>query len=120
MGFPGFPCINILFQDLFNVFVLPEFRRRGIGQQFLDWGMSKADELGLEFFLDATPPGKPLYEANGFVIVEENVTAPTKDNPDEKWKQMEEKVSPFTFWLMWRPVGGKYEDGKTVKPWENN
>lgn len=82
--------------------------------------MNKADDLGLELFLDATPPGKPLYEANGFVVVEENVTAPSIDNPDEKWKEMEKKVSPFTFWLMWRPVGGKYEEGRTVKPWEND
>lgn len=105
-------------QDLFNVFTHPDYRRRGVGQQVMDWGMKKADELGLEFFLDATPPGRPLYEANGFIYAEENVTAPTTDNPDERWKETEEKVGPFTFWLMWRPAGGRYEEGKTIKPWE--
>lgn len=70
----------------------------------MDRVMEKADELALEIFLDATPPGKPLYEANGFVCVEENVTAPTTDHPDDKWREIEEKVSPFTFWLMRRPV----------------
>lgn len=85
----------------------------------MDWGMKKADELGLEFFLDATPMGKPLYEKSGFIHVEENTTKPTTDQPDEKWKEMEKKVPPFTFWLMWRPAGGKYEEGKTVKPWES-
>ncbi|EMR70222.1 putative gnat family protein [Eutypa lata UCREL1] len=104
--------------NLFNVFTHPDYRRRGVGQQVMDWGMKKADELGLEFFLDATPPGRPLYEANGFIYAEENVTAPTTDNPDERWKETEEKVGPFTFWLMWRPAGGRYEEGKTIKPWE--
>ncbi|KAK2595491.1 hypothetical protein QQS21_006766 [Conoideocrella luteorostrata] len=105
-------------RDLFNVFTHPDYRGRGIGQQFTNWGMMKADELGLEFFLDATLPGKPLYEANRFICVEENATAPTTSNADDKWREIEAKVSPFTFWLMWRPVGGKYEEGKTVKPWE--
>ncbi|RYP19388.1 hypothetical protein DL765_003361 [Monosporascus sp. GIB2] len=103
---------------LFNVFTHPDYRRRGVGQQLMDWGMKKADELGLELFLDSTPQGRPLYEANGFIYVEENVITPTTDNPDEKWKETEDKVGPFTFWLMWRPVGGRYEEGKTAKPWE--
>ncbi|KAK2600554.1 hypothetical protein N8I77_010079 [Diaporthe amygdali] len=118
-GRPRFEAAQRPHLYLFNVFVHPDFRRKGVGQKFLDWGMNRADELGLEFFLDATPQGKPLYDANGFIVVEENVTAPTTDNPDEKWKETEEKVSPFTFWLMWRPVGGKYEEGKTIKPWES-
>ncbi|KAI0173196.1 acyl-CoA N-acyltransferase [Hypoxylon sp. FL1284] len=103
---------------LFIIFTHPDHRRRGVGQQFMDWGMKKADELGLEFFLDSTPYGRPLYEANGFVYIEENVNIPMTDAPDEKWKEVQDKVGPFTFWLMWRPVRGKYVEGKTVKPWE--
>lgn len=89
---------------LFNVFIHPDYRRHGAGQQVLDWGMKKADELGLDVFLDATPPGKPLYEANGFICLKENITKPTMENPDEKWKEMENKVGAFTFWLMQRPA----------------
>ncbi|KAI0384886.1 acyl-CoA N-acyltransferase [Hypomontagnella monticulosa] len=103
---------------LFIIFTHPDYRRKGVGQQFMDWGMKKADEMGVDFFLDSTPYGRPLYEANGFVYIEENVNIPVTDTPDEKWKEVEEKVGPFTFWLMWRPVGGKYEEGKTIKPWE--
>ncbi|RYO78152.1 hypothetical protein DL766_009344 [Monosporascus sp. MC13-8B] len=103
---------------LFIIFTHPDYRRKGVGQQFMDWGKNKADELGLEFFLDSTPYGRPLYEANNFVYIEENLNIPKKDDPDEKWKEVEEKVGPFTFWLMWRPVGGNYEEGKTIKPWE--
>lgn len=82
--------------------------------------MGEADRLGYEFFLDSTPYGRPLYEANGFVYIQENFNLPKMDHPDDKWKEVEEKVGGFIFWLMWRPVGGKYEKGKTIKPWENN
>ncbi|KAK7955820.1 GNAT family acetyltransferase [Apiospora aurea] len=64
-----------------------------------------------------TPPpyGRLLYEANGFRYIEENVNIPVSDEPDEEWKRMEEKVGPFTFWLMWRPVNGVYEGRETPK-----
>jgi hypothetical protein len=73
--------------------------------------------MGLEFCLDATPVGKPLYDKNGFVLVKENKILPRTENPDKAWKEIEAKVGPFTFWTMWRPVGG-YVEGKTMKPWE--
>jgi hypothetical protein len=76
--------------------------------------MKKADEMGVDFFLDSTPYGKPLYEANGFVCIEENVNHPKRENPDEKWKELEEKVGPFTFWLMWKPVSCRCEAGQTI------
>ncbi|KAI1500855.1 acyl-CoA N-acyltransferase [Biscogniauxia marginata] len=99
---------------LFIIFTHPDYRRRGVSQQFLNWGMKKADELGLEIYLDSTPHGKPLYEVNGFTCLDENFIKPQRDNPDEKWKEIEQKVGPFTFWLMWRPVGGKHETGKIL------
>lgn len=72
----------------------------------MDAGLAKADALGLDTFLDSTPPGRPLYEKNDFIYVQENPNIPHNDNPDEKWKEMEEKVGPFTFWLMRRPAKG--------------
>ncbi|TGJ78981.1 hypothetical protein E0Z10_g9780 [Xylaria hypoxylon] len=92
---------------LFIIFTHPDYRRKGVGQQFMDWGLKKADDTGVDFYLDSTPYGRPLYEANGFTYIEENINIPTTENPDEKWKEIENKVGPFTFWLMWRPVGGK-------------
>lgn len=87
---------------------------------FMDWGMQKADELGYEFFLDSTPYGRPLYEANSFVYVEENVNHPQTDNPDDKWREIDQKVGPFTFWLMKRPDGGELGAGKNVKSLQLN
>ncbi|KAK7738453.1 hypothetical protein SLS53_005972 [Cytospora paraplurivora] len=100
---------------LFIIFTHPDYRRKGVGQQFMDWGLKKADELQYDFYLDSTPYGRPLYEANGFIYLKENVNHPETDNPDEAWKQIEEKVGPFTFWLMVRRFGGN-ENVKTVKP----
>ncbi|KAK8014811.1 hypothetical protein PG990_008107 [Apiospora arundinis] len=51
---------------LFIIFTHPDYRLQGVGQQFMNWGMKKADELGFDFYLDSTPYGRPLYEANGF------------------------------------------------------
>ncbi|KAI1361536.1 acyl-CoA N-acyltransferase [Xylaria arbuscula] len=90
---------------LFIIYTHPDYRRKGVGQQFMDWGIKKADEMGVDFYLDSTPYGRPLYEANGFTYIEENVNIPKSDSPDEKWKEIEKKVGPFTFWLMVRPFG---------------
>ncbi|KAI0866738.1 acyl-CoA N-acyltransferase [Xylaria cubensis] len=103
---------------LFIIFTHPDYRRQGVGQQVMDWGKAKADELGLEFFLDATEAGRPLYEVNGFIPIQENPNHPQKENPDDKWTETEKKIGRFSLCLMWRPVGGKYEEGKTIKPWE--
>lgn len=88
---------------LFIIYTHPDYRRKGVGQQFMDWGIKKADEMEVDFYLDSTPYGKPLYEVNGFEYIEENVNHPKRENPDEAWKEVEKKVAPFTFWLMCRP-----------------
>ncbi|KAI3390600.1 hypothetical protein diail_9101 [Diaporthe ilicicola] len=92
---------------LFIIFTHPDYRRQGVGQQFMDWGLEKAKVLGYDFYLDSTPYGRPLYEANGFSYIEENINHPQIDSPDEGWKNVEEKVGPFTFWLMWKATGDK-------------
>jgi GNAT superfamily N-acetyltransferase len=102
--------------DLFIIYTHPEYRRKGVGQQFMDWGMKKADEMGLEMFLDSTPVGRPLYEANQFIMVKENIIIPQTDSPDEAWKELEKQTGPVPFYLMWRPAGGWRED--SILPWE--
>ncbi|RWA11667.1 hypothetical protein EKO27_g3424 [Xylaria grammica] len=98
---------------LFIIFTHPDYRRRSIGQQLIDWGIKKSNKTGLDIFLDATPYGRPLYEVNGFEYVEENVNVPLTENPDDAWKEMEEKVGPFTFWLMRRPARRGESNPKT-------
>lgn len=91
--------------DLFVLFTHPDYRRKGVGQQLLNWGIEQADELRLDIFLDSTSPGRPLYEVNGFSYLQKNNTIrPRKDRPDRQWQELEKKVGEIIFWPMKRPV----------------
>ncbi|KAF4983788.1 hypothetical protein FZEAL_872 [Fusarium zealandicum] len=94
------------------------FRRQGIADLIMEWGKQKADEMGVEMWLDSTEYGVPLYKKHGFTVVNVNPLKPTKAAPGEAWKKIDEELQPMTFWQMWRPVGGDYGEGETVKPWE--
>ncbi|KAF7330147.1 putative gnat family protein [Mycena sanguinolenta] len=118
LGEPRTRCGQRPHVYLLSIFTHPEYRRRGVAQQSMDWGMKRADELGLEMFLEAGEHGRALYETNGFAYVEEILLDVTTDTPDERWVEMQQLAGTTTAWLMWRPVGGHYEEGKTAKPWE--
>lgn len=105
-------------------FVKPEYRRRGIAKLCMEWGVRKADEQGLESWLDSSNLGRGLYPQFGFVHVTEKsveVKEPDRlsDADKAEWEEMRELVLPLHFEAMWRPAGGKYVEGVTVKPWED-
>ncbi|TQS33217.1 hypothetical protein Golomagni_06446 [Golovinomyces magnicellulatus] len=91
-------------QYLFIIFTHPSYRRQGVGQQLMDACLANAEEHGLDTYLDSTPVGRPFYEVNGFQYIQENTTAPQNNSPDAEWKEMDDKVGPFTFWLMLKPL----------------
>lgn len=81
-------------------------------------GIKEADRLNLETFIEATDDGKPCYEASGFVYMGTNYWEAAKRNPSERWKELERYFqTPIHTYLMWRPVGGRFVEGKTVVPW---
>ncbi|KAF4264246.1 hypothetical protein CNMCM8714_007639 [Aspergillus fumigatus] len=49
----------------------PEYAGQGLASKLLRWGLERADEVGLETYLSASPAGRPLYEKFGFRVVEE-------------------------------------------------
>ena len=49
----------------------PDHHRRGAGTMLVKWGTDKADELGLESYLEGSSQGRPLYERHGFQPVRE-------------------------------------------------
>ncbi|KAH7121841.1 acyl-CoA N-acyltransferase [Dactylonectria estremocensis] len=102
--------LNILFTH-------PDYRRRGVADLMLAWGIQRADEMGVEMWLDSTACGVPVYLKHGFLVVNENRVRPTKDEAGEAWRKLDQELQPMAFWQMWRPVGGIYDEGKTVKPW---
>ncbi|KAF2683304.1 hypothetical protein K458DRAFT_452810 [Lentithecium fluviatile CBS 122367] len=103
--------LNILFTH-------PDYRRKGIGSMLVQWGIDTAKSLGVEFWLNSTSVGKPLYDKFGFELVKKNTLVPKTENPDEMWQQTKEKFGEIIFWTMWLPKEGAIDPGNTVRPWE--
>jgi GNAT superfamily N-acetyltransferase len=49
----------------------PDFRRKGLASRLMEWGTQKADEKGVEMYLDSSKMGRPLYEKFGWIAHEE-------------------------------------------------
>ena len=98
--------INICFVD-------PERRHEGVGNLMIKWGLQKADEMGLETWVESSQDGIDFYKANGFQHVEDEILDPVvedSDTPDlvkvkETWRK--KRLIPFRVGIMMRPVGGK-------------
>lgn len=84
----------------------------------MEWGNDKADKLGVESFVESTEDGKPLYDGYGFATMNDFNLEPTKSNPGPEWQKTAKTLLPMHGYFMWRPILGKYEEGKTVIPWE--
>ncbi|KAI2785978.1 hypothetical protein POX_h09743 [Penicillium oxalicum] len=52
--------------------VHPSYQRRGLASKLLHWGLKRADQEGVETYLAASPDGKPVYERNGFELVDKS------------------------------------------------
>ena len=50
---------------------LENHMRRGAGSMLVRWGCEKADEAGVQAFLEASPMGAPMYARHGFELVKE-------------------------------------------------
>lgn len=90
----------------------------------MDYFMGKADALSLECYLEGSVVGTPLYLQKGFVLLERPVMVfsqyppqDQKDSPSEEWKRFVSGLHAEPVAIMWRPVTGEYEEGKTVLPW---
>ncbi|KAF2174581.1 hypothetical protein K469DRAFT_717608 [Zopfia rhizophila CBS 207.26] len=101
--------------DLLSIVVLPAYRRRGVGRMMMRWGTTKADELGIEIVISSLPFAREAYERCGFGTIE--VIRPDVDvpKPSERWKELQE--DDLSGFLMWRPVGHDYVEGKDKAPW---
>lgn len=73
------------------------YQRQGAGQLIMDWGVSKAEELGYQSILESTRFGYGLYERNGY-------------NGERTWLEVPEKWfwrTPVQYWFMHRPAPGE-------------
>jgi ribosomal protein S18 acetylase RimI-like enzyme len=57
--------------DLEIVGTAPKFQRQGAGSKLLQYGCERANEQGVQAFLEASPDALPLYQKFGFRIAAE-------------------------------------------------
>ena len=100
------------------MFTHPEYRLQGVADELMKWGLQKADKLGVEMWLNASPGAVSLYKKHGFIMILENDLNPSEDQPSEEWNEMKTRLKLDPAFVMWRPPGGIYVEGRTVKSWE--
>lgn len=65
----------------------PDYARRGVGRQILDWAESQARSAGFNRVeLMATPSGRPFYSACGYQELEEIVAAADSETNVPGWR----------------------------------
>jgi hypothetical protein len=77
----------------------PEWQGKGAAGRLMRWGLEKADEDGVESYLEASPDGKPIYEHFGFREAERLVV-------DLEWKENALGEKEFVEVMMVRPGKG--------------
>ncbi|KAI5923503.1 hypothetical protein F4810DRAFT_209018 [Camillea tinctor] len=103
--------------ELEQLVVHPDHRRRGAGRMLTNWGIKKADELGVETCVESVPFAIPIYEKYGFGNIdglEPDVAVP---NPSERWQDYAK--DDLRVVIMWRPVGHDYRPGVDTAPWKD-
>lgn len=100
--------------------VVPAHRRRGVGSLIMAAGISQADSLNVECWLEATAMGKPLYEKHGFRSLLGFTVDMERKNASFLWKRAQHELTPSPISGMWRPKGGVWEtaEGTVKMPWD--
>lgn len=80
----------------------------------MEWGLKKADELGVEMWIDSTPFGLPLYKKHGLVVVRETVLEPKTEHPDDEWNRIKDEFGRVVVTNLWRPAYGKLREGQAI------
>lgn len=60
----------------------------------MDWGIEKADGLGVDAYVEATETGRLLYEKYGFMTYYKVVVNTSIETSCTTWKDLEETLSP--------------------------
>lgn len=79
----------------------------------MDWGMNKADELGLETFVEASPLGHELYSKYGFRAERVVELSPAMQSDqienNEEWTACRQLTSQTNFAILRRPIRGEVD-----------
>ena len=60
----------------------------------MEWGVKKADEIGVDSFIEASQMGMHLDKKFGFVTVTEALTDTNISSPSEEWQDMVTRFPP--------------------------
>jgi len=74
----------------------------------MKWGLERADEKGLESYIEATDLGKPVYEKFGFDVIKRNEFI-LEDKEGSEWEELKAELLPFEWWSMHRNPISKVE-----------
>ena len=100
--------------DLTSNYTVAEHRRRGANSLMMEWGTRKADELGLETWLEATPLGSMIYAKYGFGFLHTVEMYPSSElrEDNNEWCHWEEVTKDLRLAVMRRPVNGVWSEDK--------
>ncbi|KAH6611944.1 hypothetical protein C7974DRAFT_438122 [Boeremia exigua] len=100
--------------------VHPAHRLCGIGSLLMNAGLTKADDLDLECWLEGSSMGKPLYEKFGFQSLLKVAFDTDVQGSSDEWRKCAHEMTPAAVFAMWRPMRGiwRLENGQQVGlPW---
>lgn len=89
---PSFTMLISAIAALEFLQVDPKYHRRGAGRLLTQWGVKRADELGVLAIIEASGPGSNLYKQEGFEILDEydlELPEEWKDRPKQRVRWME-------------------------------
>ncbi|TDZ60739.1 hypothetical protein CTRI78_v004771 [Colletotrichum trifolii] len=87
------------------LFTVPKYRRRGAASMIMDWGVTRAETLGLGVYIEATEAGRPVYEQYGLRVIEEHEFEVRDENlpaveDGELRREVVRQLTPFRWWSM--------------------
>lgn len=101
--------------DLHSLVVAQSHRNRGAGRMLIRWGIKKADELGVETVVSSLPSARGAYEKCGLGTIEVIPPDVEAESPSDRWKELQS--DDLSGYLMWRPIGRDFVEGKDRAPW---
>ena len=104
--------IDLVTAGLISNYTCAEHRRRGANTLMMEWGNKKADELGLNIWLEASALGSMVYTRHAFRPVRtiELYPPPELQEDNDEWRHWEEVTKELRLVVMMRPVNGKWDE----------
>ncbi|KAJ5097716.1 GNAT family acetyltransferase [Penicillium angulare] len=95
------------YMSLGSFFTAPRHRKKGLGNLLMEWGVERADEMGLDIWIEAVPSAVPFYERHGFSQLKTvgiDLVCPDGVSERERlqWEEASDYILPVTVVLMYR------------------